>query len=200
MRPLTLTMEAFGSYAREQTLDFNELGEHRLFLIHGPTGSGKTTVLDAICFALYGDTTGGERDAKGMRSDFAPPEANTRVALDFALGERVYRVERTPEQMRPKLRGDGFTKQPTTATLWDRTDAAGEEEGRVLASKSGEVTKKVVELLGFRSDQFRQVIVLPQGRFRDLLLANSDDREKILQQLFDTTFYRSVQDLSLIHI
>ena len=116
------------------------------------------------------------------------------MVLDFALGERRYRVERSPEQMRPKLRGEGLTRQPSTATLWERTDAAGDAEGTVLASRWGEVTEKVVELLGFRSDQFRQVIVLPQGRFRDLLLANSNDREKILQQLFDTSFYKRVQE------
>jgi exonuclease SbcC len=186
-------MQAFGSYGNPETIDFNELGEHRLFLIHGPTGSGKTTVLDAMCFALYGDATVVDRDAKGFRSDFAAPTEITEVTFDFAIGERTFRIVRRPEQERAKIRGEGMTKSPVAATMWERTEVGEDHEGTVLASKWSDVTNKVEELLGFRSDQFRQVIVLPQGRFRDLLMASSKDREEILQQLFDTSFYRQIQ-------
>ena len=106
MRPLQLTMTAFGSYGKPETIDFTELGDKRLFLIHGPTGSGKTTVLDAICFALYGVATGEDRDAKDFRSDFADPKEITEVTLDFSIGERLFRIVRQPEQERAKKRGE----------------------------------------------------------------------------------------------
>ncbi|MFU8822073.1 MAG: AAA family ATPase [Gammaproteobacteria bacterium] len=195
MRPLKLELTAFGPFAHTEAIDFRVLGERRLFLVHGPTGAGKTTLLDAICFALYGDATGAERDGKGFRSQFAGPERLTSVTLDFSLGERVYRVTRQPEQERAKLRGEGTTTSPAAATLWDRTDSEdAEDEGRVVATRASQVTEAVADLLGFRSEQFRQVIVLPQGRFRDLLLAKSKEREEILRQLFDTAFYGRVED------
>lgn len=193
MRPIKLTMQAFGSYGKPETIDFTELGDQRLFLIHGPTGSGKSTVLDAICFALYGVATGEDRDAKSFRSDFASPLEITEVSLEFAIGARLFRILRQPEQARAKKRGQGMTRSPVSATMWERTDCVDDEEGTVLASRWSEVTKKVEELLGFRSEQFRQVIVLPQGRFRDLLMASSNEREEILQQLFDTSFYKKIQ-------
>src|SRR5210317_740325 len=121
MKPIRLELQAFGSYAERQTLDFSDLKDHRLFLIHGPTGSGKTTVLDAICFALYGVATGADRDAKGFRSDFADPTEITEVTLDFSIGERVFRIVRQPEQERAKKRGEGTTRSPVTATMWERT-------------------------------------------------------------------------------
>lgn len=195
MRPLRLELAAFGPYAEPQVIDFRELQERRLFLVHGVTGAGKTTLLDAICFALYGDATGADRDGKGFRSQFAAPEVETSVTLDFQLGERAYRVTRRPEQERAKRRGEGTTVSPHSATLWDRTGLAGaDDEGKVLATRVGSVTDAVVDLLGFRSEQFRQVIVLPQGRFRDLLLAGSREREDILRQLFDTGFYGRIED------
>jgi exonuclease SbcC len=187
-------MRAFGSYGKLETIDFTELGDKRLFLIHGPTGSGKTTVLDAICFALYGVATGEDRDAKGFRSDFADPTEITEVTFDFSIGERVFRIVRQPEQERAKKRGEGTTRSPVAATMWERTGVDDDEEGAVLAGKWSEVTAKVEILLGFRSEQFRQVIVLPQGRFLDLLMASSKSREEILQQLFDTSFYRKIQN------
>jgi len=195
VRPIKLELTAFGPFAHTQVLDFGELGDRRLFLVHGSTGAGKTTLLDAICFALYGDATGAERDGKGFRSQFAGPEQTTSVTLDFALGERVYRVMRQPEQERAKLRGEGTTTAAAAATLWDRTEVDdAEDEGRVLATRATQVTEEIADLLGFRSEQFRQVIVLPQGRFRDLLLARSREREDILRQLFDTAFYGRIED------
>jgi DNA repair protein SbcC/Rad50 len=195
VRPLRLELTAFGPFADTEVVDFQQLGERRLFLVHGPTGAGKTTLLDAMCFALYGDATGTERDGKGFRSQFAGPDRLTSVTLDFALGERVYRVSRQPEQERAKRRGEGTTTSAATATLWDRSEVEGEaDEGRVLATRASQATEEVAGLLGFRSEQFRQVIVLPQGRFRDLLLAKSKEREEILRQLFDTAFYGRVEE------
>ncbi len=117
MKPLTLTLQGFGPYAEAQTIDFTALGERRLFLIHGPTGAGKTSVLDGMCFALYGDATGGERDGRGMRSDFVGPDVETRVILDFAVGDKTYRVTRQPAYERPKLRGEGTTTTPARPFL-----------------------------------------------------------------------------------
>ena len=106
MRPLYLSMAAFGPYAGVQALDFGELKNRSFFLIHGPTGSGKTTILDAMCFALYGDTSGA-RDGKAMRSDYTDGSLLTEVVFDFAIGTDIYRVKRIPEQERPKKRGEG---------------------------------------------------------------------------------------------
>jgi len=195
MRPLRLELAAFGPYAEPQVVDFEQLGEQRLFLVHGPTGAGKSTLLDALCFALYGDTAGPERDGKSFRSHFSGPEQTTSVTLDFRVGERTYRVVRQPEQERAKLRGEGTTVSPPAATLWDRTGLTRPDDpGQVLAARPTHVTETVVGILGFRSEQFRQVIVLPQGRFRELLLAGSKEREEILRQLFDTQFYARLEE------
>jgi len=194
MRPHVLDMQAFGPFASRQVLDFGELGGRGFFLIHGPTGSGKTTILDAMCFALYGDTSGAERQARDMRSDHADPSLSTSVRFDFSVGDKTYRVLRSPLQDRPKLRGEGTTTDQPTATLWDRTNAGPHHEGDPLATKWGEVTERIEAILGFRSVQFRQVVMLPQGQFQKLLQAPSKDREEILQRLFRTERFREIQD------
>ncbi len=195
MRPLKLVMRAFGPYAQEQVLDFGVLEERSFFLIHGPTGAGKTSILDAICFALYGETSGGERQIRHMRSDHADPGVLAEVIFDFALGAETYRVFRRPEQDRPKKRGSGMTKEPAKATLWRRTGVKGDEdEGVVIAERWSRVNEEIERLLGFRSDQFRQVVVLPQGQFRRLLSAGSSERQQILEVLFQTGIYRQVEE------
>src|SRR5690606_10991420 len=172
-------------------IDFTTFGDSALFLIHGPTGAGKTTLLDAICFALYGDTSGGERDARAMRSDHASAKVETEVELEFTLGEKRYRVFRKPAQRRPKLRGEGWREVPAEAQL-DRMGDDGEWQS--LATQPGKVSAAIRDLLGFDSAQFRQVIVLPQGRFRELLDARSEQREAILQTLFRTEICRALAD------
>ncbi len=192
-------MTAFGPYAGKQTIDFGELGTTDFFLITGPTGAGKTAMLDAMCFALYGDTSGAERNAKQMRSDHASPAVITEVSFEFTLGSQTYRVTRSPEQMRASQRGEGLTKQPGKASLWrcsaeEDGENAGGGEGELLASKSGEVNDRIERLMGFSSSEFRQVVILPQGRFRKLLTADSAEREEILEKLFNTVEYRRVQE------
>lgn len=191
MKPIVLEMQAFGPFAHCQKIDFRLLGDKTFFLIHGPTGSGKTTLLDGICFALFGDTSGGEREARQMRSHHADNATLTSVSFDFALGEQHYRVQRVPEQMRRALRGSGEVRQLPQAQLW-KIAATGDEVP--VASGIAEVTRKIVELLGFESRQFRQVIMLPQGRFREFLMASSQERELILQTLFGTELYKRLEE------
>ena len=194
MRPQRLVMQAFGPYCAAETVDFSELGLNRVFLIHGDTGAGKTTVLDAMVFALYGETSGGERRGEQMRCDSAPDDLATEVVFDFSLGERSYRVRRSPKQWLAGARkSSGLVEKQAAVVFWDRTGVGAEEEGRPLAGKVREVEALVHELLGFSCDQFRQVVVLPQGRFRELLSAGSDKREEILRQLFRTDRFREVE-------
>ncbi|NLS13419.1 SMC family ATPase [Vibrio sp. SM6] len=188
MRPITLTMQAFGPFAGTERINFAELGNNPLFLINGPTGSGKTSILDAICFALYGETTGAERQGNQMRCDFAPENVPTEVTLEFALGDKRYRVQRAPEQFQPKARGEGTTLRKHSASLY-RID--GELE--LITSKTSQVKTEITQLLGLSDSQFRQVMVLPQGQFRQLLLASSTQREEIFGQLFQTDIYKRIE-------
>ncbi|WP_342051522.1 MULTISPECIES: SMC family ATPase [unclassified Cupriavidus] len=192
MKPLHLKLQAFGPFATSESIDFTQLGDQAFFLIHGPTGAGKTTLLDAICFALYGDTSGGERDPRDMRNANADPALRTEVTLEFALGSQRYRVTRSPAQERPSLRASGtLVREIPKAQL----DALAEERWVSKATQPGRVSDAVRELLGFDSAQFRQVIVLPQGRFRELLTAKSQERQAILERLFQTELYRRVEEL-----
>jgi len=186
-----IIMQAFGPFAQRQALDFTCLRRDALFLIHGSTGSGKTTVLDAMCYALYGESSGDERDGADMRSHHAEADCPTEVMFDFSLGSDLYRVHRMPRQVRPKVRGEGTTTHNPEAHLY-RIDSAGDEI-EVLATGERNVTQHVERLLGFKAHEFRQVIVLPQGRFRELLSGGSDQRQKILEALFQTSYYRRVE-------
>jgi DNA repair protein SbcC/Rad50 len=195
MKPLKLTLRAFGPYAGEEVLDFREIEDRSFFLIHGPTGSGKTSILDGVCFALYGETSGRERDGRLMRSHHSGPEVLTEVTLDFSIGNEVYRVRRSPEQERPRKKGAGTTRERAQATLWRRTGVADDlQAGTVLAGQWSRVTEVVEGLLGFQSDQFRQVVMLPQGQFRRFLLADSRERQEILEVLFQTEIFRRIEE------
>ncbi|MGO1296386.1 MAG: AAA family ATPase, partial [Vibrio sp.] len=189
MRPISLTLQAFGPFADQQTIAFDRFGAAPLFLINGATGAGKSSILDAICFALYGETTGSERTGDQMRCDYADPDTLTFVRFAFALGDDHYVVERYPEQPVPKKRGEGFTRKTHSATLTRMV----EEEEELLANKPTPVRKAVEEVLGLEVNQFRQVMVIPQGKFRELLIANSKEREAIFGQLFQTHIYSQIE-------
>ena len=192
MKPLKLVLQAFGPFVKTEQIDFSALGANPLFLINGPTGAGKSSILDAICFALFGQTTGAEREGSQMRCDNAAADLLTEVILDFSLGSKSYRIRRMPTQERPKAKGEGTTNQLAEAQLWLLD---GSVDGELLvAKKVNEANAKITELLGLSVEQFRQVIVLPQGKFRDLLMANSKDREAIFSQLFQTQVYKRIED------
>ena len=193
MTPLTLTMQAFGPFAGSETIDFTALGKSPLFLINGPTGAGKSSILDAICFALYGQTTGNDRDAGQMRCDQAADILLTEVSLDFRLRDGTYRVRRVPQQERPKATGEGTTTQSAEAQLW-RLTPEGDEDECLVARKVTDANSQLHALIGLDANQFRQVMVLPQGKFRELLLAESKDREKIFSQLFQTQIFQRIEE------
>jgi exonuclease SbcC len=184
MRPHRLEIEAFGPYAEPVVIGFDALARDGLFLIHGPTGAGKTYLLDALCFALYGEVTG-ERSVKGLRSDHAAATAVPRVALEFtAAGER-WRVERSPACTLPKSRGSGTTSRGARAALL-RLRGEGAE---AVARAPAEVSREITALVGLDGARFRQVILLPQGRFAEVLRARTEEREGLLKTLFETTLY-----------
>ena len=190
MKPISLTIEAFGPYRDSVTLDFNELQNHSMFLISGPTGAGKTSILDAMVYALYGEPSGEVRKTDAIRSDFAEPERMTRVDFSFAIGEAQYRVERLPKQLVAKKRGTGMREQNASATVYEMKDG----EWTVIATSAAAIRDTIQRIIGFRKDQFLQVVLLPQGEFRKLLVASTSEREELLHTLFRTELYRRLQD------
>lgn len=190
MKPISLTIEAFGPYRDSVTLDFSALQDHSMFLISGPTGAGKTSILDAMVYALYGEPSGEVRKTDAIRSDFAEPERMTRVDFSFAIGEAQYRVERLPKQLVAKKRGTGMREQNASATVYEMKDG----EWKVIAASAAAIRDTVQRIIGFRKDQFLQVVLLPQGEFRKLLVASTNEREELLHTLFRTELYRKLQE------
>lgn len=184
MRPLNLTMSAFGPYAGETTIDFTILGTRGLYLITGDTGAGKTTIFDAITFALYGEPSGDHRTSAMLRSKYASENTKTFVQLQFSYHGKEYTVKRNPEYMRPKAHGEGMTKETAYAEL-----TCGDE----IYSKVREVNNKICEIIGLDRAQFTQVAMIAQGDFLKLLLASTEDRIKIFRQIFDTGQYEKLQ-------
>lgn len=186
MRPLKLTMAGFGPYAGVQVLDFDCLGSSGLYLITGDTGAGKTTIFDAITFALFGEASGNNRDSSMLRSKYAKDDAPTYVELTFSYGGRVYTVTRNPAYERTKTRGTGTT-----------TELAGAEltypDGRQV-TKKGEVDAAIREIIGLTREQFSQIAMISQGDFRKLLQADTKERQKIFRDIFKTDFYVLLQN------
>lgn len=196
MKPIRLTMTAFGPYASTEVVDFSAL-EASIFGIYGETGAGKTTIFDGISFALFGQSSGAERAPEDMVCHHAHATDVTRVELVFDLGADRYVIRRIPSQPRAARRGSGTTTQAHEAYLFRATGMSLEEisednPGEVLAEKKvGLVDALVEELLGYNAKQFRQIILLPQGDFRRILTASSDERSPILKQLFDVGLYET---------
>lgn len=186
MRPIRLTMSAFGPYAGRTVLELDKLGESGLYLITGDTGAGKTTIFDAITFALYGKASGDHREPNMFRSKYALPETPTEVELVFAYAGKTYTVKRNPEYQRPKTRGEGFTDQKADAELRF-------PDGRVM-TKQHDVDIAIREIMGIDRKQFLQIAMIAQGDFLKLLLAETEDRQKIFRQIFKTESYQTLQD------
>ena len=186
MRPLYLTLSAFGAYAGKTELDLRQLGERGLYLITGDTGAGKTTIFDAIAFALFGTPSGDGRESSMLRSKFAAPETPTKVELTFSNGGKTYKIKRNPEYERPKSRGTGTTKeQPRVELVLP--------DGKVL-TRHADVEEKIRDILGVDRDQFCQIAMLAQGEFRKLLLAGTRERASIFRSIFKTDLYTKFQE------
>ena len=186
MRPITLTMSAFGPYAAKTVIELDKLGTNGLYLITGDTGAGKTTIFDAITYALYGEASGNTRDVNMFRSKYAEPSTPTEVELTFAYAQKIYTVKRNPEYDRPKARGDGYTTEKANAELHY-------PDGRVV-TKLKEVNKAIVDIMGIDRSQFTQIAMIAQGDFLKLLLASTEDRKKIFQKIFRTQCYYQLQE------
>lgn len=186
MRPLKLTISGFGPYAGTQELDFELLGSSGLYLITGDTGAGKTTIFDAITFALFGEASGSNREPGMLRSKYARPEAPTGVELTFAYDGKEYTVKRSPEYERAKTRGTGFTRQLPEAQLTY-------PDGRIV-TKQREVDKAIGEIIGLTRKQFSQVSMISQGDFRELLQADTKKRQQIFRDIFGTGYYVTLQN------
>lgn len=189
MRPIKLTMTAFGPYKHKETIDFGELGHRNLFLITGPTGSGKTTIFDAISFAIYGECSGHMRTAESLRSQFSESDVLTEVELKFELRGTKYLIHRIPKQEKPKQRGEGITEQKPEAVL-----TIFDQEPKTIITGVKQVNEKIESLLGINAEQFRQIMMIPQGEFQKLLTSSSEERESVLRQLFDTSMYSLFQN------
>ena len=189
MRPLKITMTAFGPYKHSEVIDFTELKNNRLFVISGNTGAGKTTIFDAICFALYGSASGEDRsETKYLRSDFAEDDVHTAVELEFELHNRFYRIKR----QLPHVKKGNKSATGEQYEFYEKVN--GREVPCVDRQIVSEINKKVEELVGLTKDQFSQIVMLPQGEFRKLLTSQTENKEEILRKIFRTEPYRWISD------
>ncbi len=189
MRLHHLRVTAFGPFADTVEVDFDAVGLAGLFLIQGPTGAGKTSLLDAICFALYAGVPGARPGGRALRSDHAARDVVPAVTVDFTTGTRRFRVTRSPEFMRPKKRGDGETRTQATVVLEEQLG------GRWVprSTRADEVGEIITEVLGMGLEQFSKVVLLPQGEFAAFLRATADERRALLERLFDISTYAGVE-------
>ena len=187
MRPLRLTLSAFGPYAAETTLDLKKLGKGGLYLITGDTGAGKTTIFDAITYALYDHSSSGIREGSMLRCKYADDKTPTFVELEFEVHGVRYTVRRNPEYQRPKARGEGMTTEKADATLTYPDD-------RPPVTKAKDVTAAVQEIIGLDYNQFSQIVLIAQGQFTKLLNASTEERSRIFRKLFRTQRYAQLQE------
>ncbi|KAA0550014.1 SMC family ATPase [Bacillus sp. BGMRC 2118] len=189
MKPIKITMTAFGPYKNVEVVDFNELNGHKLFVISGNTGAGKTTIFDAICFALYGDASGEDRnDTRMLRSDFAEDEVHTSVEFEFEVKGRTYRVLRQLAHVKNGNKGATGDKYE----LYETTD--GKEIPLADRFIVSHVNNKIQEIIGLTKEQFSQIVMLPQGEFRKLLTSETENKEEILRRIFKTHLYKTVTE------
>ncbi|EGB9982956.1 SMC family ATPase [Listeria monocytogenes] len=191
MRPIKLTMQAFGAYAKKEVIDFEKLGTEQIFVISGKTGAGKSTIFDAISFAIFGKANTFDRESFSMRSHFVTDKEITEVTLAFRLKDKIYQISRIPQQEIAKQRGNGTTTSPQKAELYELIN----DEMKLLASSVRDVNTKMEELIQLNVDQFRQILMIPQGEFRELLVSDSKEKEVILQRLAHTVYYEKVENL-----
>mgnify|MGYP002039170609 FL=1 len=184
-----LEVEGFGPFRERQTVDFDAFADDGIFLIAGRTGAGKSSILDAVCFGLYGGVPRYEGGEKRLRSDHCEPDDVTEVVVEFSTPAGRFRVRRSPEYERPKKRGGGMTVQPAAVQL--DTSVGGEWIG--LAAKEREAAFELDEILQLSREQFLQVILLAQNRFSEFLLAGSKERQSLLRRLFGTERFEDVQ-------
>ncbi|MET9433112.1 AAA family ATPase [Streptomyces sp. NPDC006551] len=193
MRLHRLAITAFGPFGTTQEIDFDALSSAGLFLLHGPTGAGKTSVLDAVCYALYGSVPGARQTpGASLRSDHAPAGTFTEVTLDLTVGDRRLEITRRPAQARPKKRGGGFTTEKAQSRLREYDPETGEWAG--LSRSHQEIGEEIVQLVGMSREQFCQVVLLPQGDFARFLRADAESRGKLLGRLFDTRRFAAVEE------
>jgi DNA repair protein SbcC/Rad50 len=190
MRLHRLELEGFGPFRERQVVDFDAFAADGIFLIAGRTGAGKSSVLDGVCFALYGGAPRYDGAEKRLRSDHCGPQDPTTVQVEFSAGGRRWRVTRSPEYERPKQRGAGLTTEPHRAVLDEFVD----ETWIGRAARPVDVARELDEILGLSQQQFLQVILLAQGRFAEFLLAKNDDRQRLLRKLFGTRTYEDYQN------
>ncbi|PFG40650.1 exonuclease SbcC [Georgenia soli] len=191
MRIHRLTLQAVGPFPDRHTIDFDSLSAGGLFLLEGPTGAGKSTIIDAVVFALYGTVAGGESSDDRLHSDHAAPEVEPYVELTFSTGAGIYRVWRSPRFERPKRRGGGTTTQNARAKLWRLSTV--EDEGEPVSAQVQEVGTELGRIVVLDRSQFTQTVVLPQGQFASFLRARPEDRRAVLQDVFGTEIYDRLQ-------
>ena len=189
MRVHRLEIEAFGAFVDRQMIDVDTLAAQHLFLLHGETGAGKTTVLDALCFGLYGEVPGARNGAGHLRSDHAAPDAAPQVVVELTVRGRRFRLTRSPKWLRPKKRGAGLTPENASVTAQELVDG----EWMHLSSRIDETNQLMVDLIGLTPQQFCQVVLLPQGSFATFLRANSDERRTLLQKIFSTSRFADIE-------
>ena len=195
MRLHQLEVTAFGPFTDTVSVDFDALGQAGLFLLSGSTGAGKTSLLDAVCFALFGQVPGDRQQAGRLRCDAARPGVAPRVELVVTVGGRRLRFVRSPAWPRPKARGSGTTVQQATASVAEWRNGTWD----TLATRIPDVSQVATGVLGMDVHQFTQVVLLPQGRFQEFLRAGAESRKAVLERLFATSHYRDVEQWLVGH-